>query len=128
MLVSGDPYRGCVPIADDILIAARNHAVATPSESPPVAATSIGLSIDDLVAKAVRVWCPKFDRVTCSYAVLSSTYQITARCNRCQAAACTDMRLIHTDVPTAMRVDGVDVAAALADTISRLGCYCVTPT
>lgn len=119
------PFRGYVPIADEVLVAARDvvraivdGAVAIAmAPAPRKRSVHTIADIDEsLLGIVVRSMCHKFDRVYANRLALAPTVEVAARCGVCRSAA-----IIH--VPEHLTISGH--TTAIIDALSQLGCYCV---
>ena len=119
------PFRGYVPIADEVLIAARDVgrvvveaaiAAATPRKAPTPPPQTIADVSEAVIGAVVRAVSPKFDRVRSRRSAVRRDIEVAARCALCRSSAVAfvpdHLTPMHDLTP-------------IIDALSQLGCYCV---
>jgi len=120
------PFRGYVPIADEVLIAARDVgcviveaaivSVAPRKEPTPPLKQTIADVSEAVIGAVVRAASPKFDRVLSQRSALSCDIEVAARCALCRSTAVV---LVSDHLTLVYDLE------AIVDALSHLGCYCV---
>lgn len=124
-----NPYRGFVPIADEVLRAAREAArdvVAAIVEqaverAKPRPRPSLMVDTIDPLVEIARIACRKFDRVEANRMAMERATEVVGRCRSCRS-----LSIVKIDERDFMAMPMHEASTNVARRIFNLmGCSCV---